>query len=73
LAGFPNTNFISSKKTRKLIDNNTVKDVGQNEKLNIEMLIEMSPELIVTFGIDNNNPIDNLTKSGLKVLFIQAD
>jgi iron complex transport system substrate-binding protein len=73
LAGFPNTNFISSKKTRKLIDNNTVKDVGQNEKLNIEMLIEMSPELIVTFGIDNNNPtIDNLTKSGLKV-FIQAD
>jgi iron complex transport system substrate-binding protein len=37
------------------------------------MLIEMSPELIVTFGIDNNNPtIDNLTKSGLKV-FIQAD
>jgi iron complex transport system substrate-binding protein len=54
LAGFPNTNFISSKKTRKLIDNNTVKDVGQM-KLNIEMLIEMSPELIVTFGIDNNN------------------
>ena len=73
LAGFPNTNYISSKKTRKLIDNNTVKDVGQNEKLNIEMLIEMSPDLIVTFGIDNNNPtIDNLTKSGLKV-FIQAD
>jgi iron complex transport system substrate-binding protein len=70
LAGFPNTNFISSKKTRKLIDNNTVKDVG--EKLNIEMLIEMSPELIVTFGIDNNPTIDNLTKSGLKV-FIQAD
>ena len=73
LAGFPNTNFISSKKTRKLIDDGTVKDVGQNEKLNIEMLIEMSPELIVTFGIDNNNPtIDNLTKSGLNVL-VQAD
>jgi iron complex transport system substrate-binding protein len=36
------------------------------------MLIEMSPELIVTFGIDNNPTIDNLTKSGLKV-FIQAD
>jgi iron complex transport system substrate-binding protein len=35
------------------------------------MLIEMSPELIVTFG-DNNLIIDNLTKSGLKV-FIQAD
>jgi len=73
LVGFPHTDFISSVKTRKLIDNGTVKNVGQNEKLNMEMLIDRSPELIVTFGIDNNNPmLDNLTKSGLKVL-IQAD
>lgn len=73
LAGFPHTDYISSPKTRKLIDNGTVKNVGQNEKLNMEQLIEMSPELIVTFGIDNNNSmIDNLTKSGLKVI-IQAD
>ena len=73
LVGFPHTDFISSVKTRKLIDNGTVKNVGQNEKLNMEMLIDSSPELIVTFGIDNNNPtLDNLTKSGLKVL-IQAD
>jgi iron complex transport system substrate-binding protein len=73
LAGFPHTDFISSEKTRKLIDNGSIKNVGQNEKLNIEMLIDLSPELIVTFGIDNNNPtLDNLTKSGLSVL-IQAD
>ncbi|MDG2433876.1 ABC transporter substrate-binding protein [Flavobacterium sp.] len=73
LVGFPHTDFISSVKTRKLIDNGTVKNVGQNEKLNMEMLIDSSPELIVTFVIDNNNPtLDNLTKSGLKVL-IQAD
>ncbi|MBP4141794.1 ABC transporter substrate-binding protein [Flavobacterium sp. P4023] len=73
LVGFPHTDYISSLKTRKLIDNGSVKNVGQNEKLNMEQLIEMSPELIVTFGIDNNNPmIDNLQKSGLKVL-IQAD
>lgn len=73
LVGFPHTDYISSSKTRKLIDNGSVKNVGQNEKLNMEQLIEMSPELIVTFGIDNNNPmIDNLQKSGLKVL-IQAD
>ncbi|MCK8141169.1 ABC transporter substrate-binding protein [Flavobacterium sp. I-SCBP12n] len=73
LVGFPHTDYISSLKTRKLIDNGSIKNVGQNEKLNMEQLIEMSPELIVTFGIDNNNPmIDNLQKSGLKVL-IQAD
>jgi iron complex transport system substrate-binding protein len=73
LVGFPHTDYISSEKTRALIDAGSVKNVGQNEKLNIEQLIELSPELIVTFGIDNNNPsIENLQKSGLNVL-IQAD
>nr|WP_294780361.1 ABC transporter substrate-binding protein [uncultured Flavobacterium sp.] len=73
LVGFPHTDYISSEKTRALIDKGSVKNVGQNEKLNIEQLIELAPNLIVTFGVDNNNPmLDNLKKSGLKVL-IQGD
>ncbi|MFV8327131.1 ABC transporter substrate-binding protein [Flavobacterium sp. ZS1P14] len=73
LVGFPHTDYVSSEKTRKLIDAGTVKNIGQNEKLNMEQLIELAPDLIVSFGVDNNNPmIDNLQKSGLKVL-IQAD
>ncbi|MDI5951159.1 ABC transporter substrate-binding protein [Flavobacterium yafengii] len=73
LVGFPHTDYVSSEKTRKLIDGGAVKNIGQNEKLNMEQLIELEPNLIVTFGVDNNNPmIDNLQKSGLKVL-IQAD
>ena len=73
LIGFPHTDYVSSEKTRALIDAGSVKNVGQNEKLNIEQLIELAPALIVTFGIDNNNPtLENLQKSGLNVL-IQAD
>ncbi len=73
LTGFPHTNYISSAKTRKRIDAGLVKNLGQNEKLNVEQLIELEPNLIVSFGINNNNPtLDNLQKSGLKVL-IQAD
>ncbi|TGD56697.1 ABC transporter substrate-binding protein [Flavobacterium humi] len=73
LTGFPHTDYISSEKTRRLIDKGLVKNVGQNEKLNMEQLIDIAPELIITFGVDNNNPmIDNLQKSGLKVM-IQAD
>ena len=73
LVGFPHTDYISSERTRALIDKGSVKNVGQNEKLNVEQLIELSPDLIVTFGVDNNNPmLDNLKKSGLNV-FIQAD
>ena len=69
LIGFPSTNFISSSKTRKRIDASKVKEVGVNESLNTEVLIDMKPDAIVTFGINNNNStIDNLKKSGLNVL-----
>ena len=69
LVGFPSTNFISSSKTRKRIDAGKVHEVGVNESLNTEVLIDMKPDAIVTFGINNNNStIDNLKKSGLNVL-----
>jgi iron complex transport system substrate-binding protein len=69
LVGFPSTNFISSVKTRKRIDAGKVREVGVNESLNTEVLIDMKPDVIVSFGINNSNPtIDNLQKSGLNVL-----
>lgn len=70
LIGFPHTDYISSPKTRTLINNDQVRDVGQNESLNIELLFDMQPDAIVTFGVDNTNKmVDKLTKNGLKVLF----
>lgn len=73
LVGFPHTDYVSSEKTRKLIDAGIIKNVGQNERLNMEKLIDLAPQAIVTFGVDNNNPmIANLEKSGLNVI-IQAD
>lgn len=73
LLGFPHTDYVSSDKTRALINKGLVKNIGENEKLNTEQLIDLNPNLIVTFGVENSNPtIANLEKSGLKVL-IQAD
>ena len=69
LIGFPSTNFISSSKTRKRIDAGKVREVGVNESLNTEVLIDLKPDAIVTFGINNNNStIENLKRSGLKVI-----
>ena len=69
LVGFPNTDYISSEKTRKNIDAGTVREVGKNENLNTEVLIDLAPEAIVGFGLSNSNPsLDILEKSGLKVL-----
>lgn len=69
LVGFPNTDYISSEKTRKRIDAGKLREVGVNEKLNTEVLIDMKPDLIVSFGLNNSNPtLDNLQKSGLTVM-----
>lgn len=69
LVGFPNTDYISSVKTRKLIATGKVREVGTNETLNTEVLIDMNPDVIVSFGLNNSNPtLDNLKKSGLKVI-----
>jgi iron complex transport system substrate-binding protein len=69
LVGFPNLSYISSDKVRALIDAKKIKELGGNQSLNTEVLIDLQPEVIIGYGIDNNNPtLDNLQKSGLKVM-----
>lgn len=69
LLGFPNLNYISSKKVRSRIEQGKIKELGNNQSLNTEILIDLQPELIIGYGLDNSNPtLDNLQKSGLKVL-----
>ena len=69
LVGFPNLNYISSDKVRKRIETNKIKELGNNQALNIEAVLDISPSVIMGYGIDNNNPgLDNLQKSGLKVI-----
>lgn len=69
LVGFPSLDYISSEKVRARIDAGKVKELGNNQSLNTEVLIDLQPNLIVGFGIDNNNPtLDNLQKNGLKIM-----
>lgn len=70
LIGFPNLKYISSEKTRALIDAGKVREIGTNQDLNTEVLIDLQPEVIVGFGVDNDKKtFANLEKSGLKVLY----
>lgn len=69
LVGFPNLDYISSEKVRARIDGKFVKELGSNQKLNTEVVIDLNPDVVIGYGIDNNNPtIDNLEKSGLNVV-----
>jgi iron complex transport system substrate-binding protein len=69
LAGFPGLDYISSGKVRALIDAGKVRELGSNQSLNTEVVIDIQPDVIIGYGIDNNNPtLDNLQKSGLKIM-----
>lgn len=69
LIGFPQLDYISSEKVRRHIDDGEVKELGLNQDLNTEVIIDINPSVIIGYGLDNNNPaLDNLQKSGLKVM-----
>jgi len=55
LVGFPDTKYISSKATRKRIAAGQVKELGSNEAINTEMVLELNPEVVIGFGVDGQN------------------
>lgn len=70
LIGFPDNSYVSSEKTRALIDDGSVRDLGKNESINTEVLLELRPELVIGFGIDGNNKtFENIQKAGIPVIF----
>ncbi|RZJ64866.1 MAG: ABC transporter substrate-binding protein [Flavobacterium sp.] len=70
LVAFPNTTYISSEKTRALVDAGKVKEVGANESLNTEVMIDLAPDAVVGFSISSNNKtLTSLQQSGLKVIY----
>ena len=69
LVGFPHCDYISSKKVRTRIEADKVKELGNNHDLNTEAILDLQPNVIIGYGIDNKNPtLDNLQKSGLKIM-----
>ena len=70
LVGFPGLDYISSEKTRKLISEGKVRELGQNEALNTESLLALQPDVVIGFSIDGSNKSFNtLQKSGIPVVF----
>ena len=55
LVGFPGTDYISSEETRTLIDQGKIRELGKNEGINTEVLLDLHPNVVVTFGVDGTN------------------
>ena len=70
LVGFPGIHYISSEKTRNLIDKGEIRDLGKNEAINTEVLLDLSPDAVIGFGIDNNNKtFETIKKSNIPVIY----
>ena len=70
LVGFPQTRFISSKKTRQRVNSGAIVELGSEQTMNTEKLIELAPKLIVGFGLNGNSKVYKTAKrNGIPVLY----
>ena len=70
LVGFPGADYISSEKTRKRIDDGLVRELGKNEGINTEVLLELNPDVVIGFGVDGvNKTFETIKKSGIPVIY----
>ncbi|MGB1231075.1 MAG: ABC transporter substrate-binding protein [Winogradskyella sp.] len=70
LIGFPGTNYISSKKTRQHIVNGEVRELGKNEGINTEVLLELNPDVVIGFGVDGvNKTFETIKKAKIPVIY----
>lgn len=70
LAGFPGTDYISSEKARQLIDDGKIRELGKNEGINTEVLLELNPDVVIGFGVDGiNTSFETIKKAGIPVIY----
>ena len=70
LVGFPGTDYISLEKTRKRIDAGHIRELGKNEGINTEVLLELNPDVVVGFGVDGvNKTFETIKKAGIPVIY----
>lgn len=70
LVGFPETDYISSERTRKRIDNGKLRELGKNEEINTEVLLELRPDVVIAFGVDGTNKsMETISKARIPVIY----
>ena len=70
LVGFPGTDYISSEKTRQRIEEGDIRELGKNEGINTEVLLEVDPNVVIGFGVDGvNKTFETIKKAGVPVIY----
>ena len=53
IVGFPYAKYVSSAKTRALIDEGKIQEIGKESSLNTEILLDLQPELVVGYSVSS--------------------
>ena len=70
IVGFPDTKYVSSKKTRALIDSNKIIDIGGEQQINTEILLDLNPQLMIAFSVKGNHRnFDIIQKMGVPIIY----
>ncbi len=71
IGGVSGTGLIFDKSVRKEIDAGYIREVGYDENINRELLVEMAPDIIVAYGVGSESVSHHLKLAdlGLKVMY----
>ncbi|WP_299061124.1 ABC transporter substrate-binding protein [uncultured Polaribacter sp.] len=70
IIGFPNSEYISSERTRKLITEGKIKEIGKENSLNTEIILDLQPELVVGYSVSNaDKSLTTLQKANINVIY----
>lgn len=70
LIGFPHIDYITSLKTRELINKGAIQDIGNEQEINTEVLISLKPDAIIGFSMGNTTKMYNIIeKNGIPVIY----
>jgi iron complex transport system substrate-binding protein len=70
IVGFPYSKFVSSEKTRALIDKGKITEVGKETSLNTEILLDLQPELVVGYSVSSaDKSLTTIQKAGINVIY----
>ena len=70
IVGFPSTYYISSEKTRQRVENGFIKEIGKENLLNTEVLLNLEPDLVVGYSVSTaDKSLEIIKKSGIPVIY----
>ena len=70
IIGFPYSKYVSSAKTRALIDAGKIQEIGKESSLNTEILLDLQPELVVGYSVSSvDKSLTTIEKAGINVIY----